>query len=133
MKIQMNTDEEKLNLITEKIIGCAYKAHNKLGCGFAERIYENGCALELRKLGMKVETQVPIEVLYDGVVIGNYVADMVVEDLVLVENKAVLRPDDDAFLAQCLNYLTCTRKQICLLVNYGRKVEVKRFRPPQSQ
>jgi GxxExxY protein len=128
----MNTDEERLNFITERIIGCAFKFHNTLKCGFAERVYENACALELRRLGMKVETQVPIEVLYDGVPVGNYVADMIVEDMVIVENKAVMQPDEDAILAQCLNYLVCTRKQICLLLNYGKRVEVKRFRPPRS-
>jgi GxxExxY protein len=128
----MNTDEERLNFITERIIGCAYKVHNTLKCGFAERVYENACALELRRLGMKVETQVPIEVLYEGVPVGNYVADMIVEDIVIVENKAVMRPDEDAILAQCLNYLVCTRKQICLLLNYGKRVDVKRFKPPRS-
>ena len=126
----MEADEEKINLITERIIGCAYKVHNKLKCGFAERVYENACALELRKLGMNVRTQVPVEVLYDGVVVGAYVIDMVVEEIVLVENKAVLNSEEDLFLAQCLNYLVCTQKRICLLLNYGRKVEVKRFRPP---
>ena len=80
---------------------------------------------------MKVQTQVPIEVFYEGVSVGNYVADMIVEDVVLVENKAILHPDEDAILAQRLNYLVCTRKQICLLLNYGRSVDVKRFRPPR--
>jgi GxxExxY protein len=126
----MKTDEDSFAELTEKIIGCAFKVHNKLGCGFAERIYENACALELRKLGLNVQTQVPVEVLYDGVVVGHYVVDMVVEDCVLVENKAVLRQDEDAFTAQCLNYLACTNKRICLLLNYGRRVEMNRFRPP---
>jgi GxxExxY protein len=127
----MKPDEERFTDLTEKIIGCAFKVHNKLGCGFAERIYENARALELRKLGLNVQTQVPIEVLYDGVVVGHYVVDMVVEDCVLVENKAVLRQDEDAFTAQCLNYLACTKQHVCLLLNYGRKVEMNRFRPPR--
>lgn len=124
--------DDPINLITQKIIGCAFKVHGKLKCGFAERVYENGCAIELRKLGLKVETQVPIEVLYEGQVVGHFVADMFVEDQVLVENKAVLHQDEDAFTAQCLNYLACTNKRLCLLINYGRSVEVKRLRPAQS-
>lgn len=127
----MDTDEEMLNGVTEAIIGCAFKVHNVLGHGFAERVYENALAHELQKLGFRVEKQAPINVRYDGIIVGDYVADLIVNDLVLVENKAV-RALDDVFTAQCLNYLACTGKEICLLLNFGRKVEIKRFRAPQK-
>jgi GxxExxY protein len=123
----MDTDEERLNQITEKIIGCAFEVHNTLGPGFAERVYENALVYELRKIGLAVQQQVPVVVRYKGIVIGEYVADVIVEAMVSVENKAV-RNFDDGHVAQCLNYLACTALPICLLLNFGRKVEVKRFR-----
>jgi GxxExxY protein len=123
----MDTDEKKLNEITEKIIGAAFEVHNTLGPGFAERVYENALVYELRKLGLTVRQQVPIVVRYKGVVVGDYTADLIVEEVVLVENKAV-RNIDDGFAAQCINYLASTVLPICLLLNFGRKVEVKRFR-----
>jgi GxxExxY protein len=123
----MDTDEDKLNGITEKIIGCAFEVHNTLGAGFAERVYENALVLELKKIGLSVQQQVPVVVRYKGVIVGEYSADLVVEGLVLVENKAV-RNFDDGHIAQCINYLAATAIQICLLLNFGKKVEVKRFR-----
>jgi GxxExxY protein len=123
----MNADEEKLNEITEKIIGCAFEVHNTLGPGFAERVYENALVYELLKPGLAVQQQVPVVVRYKGVVIGEYTADLIVEAVVLVENKAV-RNFDDGHVAQCINYLACTALPICLLLNFGKKVEVKRFR-----
>jgi GxxExxY protein len=125
----MDTDEERLNEITEKIIGCAFEVHNTLGSGFAEQVYENALAWELRRLGFSVEQQVPVVVRYKGVVVGEYIADLIVEGVVLVENKAV-RNFDDGHSAQCINYLACTVLPVCLLLNFGRKVEIKRFRGP---
>jgi GxxExxY protein len=123
----MHTDEESLNIVTEKIIGCAFTVANTLGCGFAEKVYENAMIHEIRKAGLFVEQQKPITVVYDGVVVGEYVADFVVEGTVLVELKSV-RSLDEAHTAQCLNYLAATGMPICLLINFGKKVEVKRFR-----
>ena len=125
----MDTDEQRLNGVTEAIIGCAFKVHNALGCGFAERVYENALVHELRKKGLRVEQQVPIQVRYDGIVVGDYIADLIVESEVLVKNKAV-RNLDEAFVAQCINYLACTSIPLCLLLNFGKKVEIKRFRGP---
>ena len=123
----MDTDEHGLNLLTEKIIGCAYRVSNGLGCGFLEKVYENALAHELRKSGLSVEQQKPIIVRYDGIVVGEYVADLVVEGRVLVELKAC-KSLDDIHGAQCLNYLVATGFPICLLINFGRpKVEIKRF------
>jgi GxxExxY protein len=123
----MNTDEERLNKITERVIGCAFKVHNALGCGFAEKVYENALVIELRNAGLRVEQQAPITVKYAGIVVGEYFADLIVEGTVMVENKAV-RNFDDGHSAQCINYLAATAIPVCLLINYGRKVEVKRFR-----
>jgi GxxExxY protein len=89
----------RFNALTETIIGCAYKVVNTLGCGFLEKVYENALAYELKKVGMKVEQQHPIQVLYDGVVVGDYVADLMVEDTVLIELKAV-KAFEDIHLAQ---------------------------------
>jgi GxxExxY protein len=123
----MHTDEERLNQLTDKIIGCAFKVANVLGCGFAEKVYENAMIHEMSKLGLTVEQQKAITVTYDGVVVGEYFADLVVEGAVLVELKSV-RSLDDAHTAQCLNYLAATGIPVCLLLNFGKRVEVKRFR-----
>ncbi|MBI1917438.1 MAG: GxxExxY protein [Planctomycetes bacterium] len=121
-------DEEKLNQLSERIIGCAFKVSNVLGCGFLEKVYENALAHELRKNGLKVEQQHPISVYYDGVNVGDFYADLLVEGTVLVELKAVAEFCDD-HTAQCLNYLTATGKVLCLLLNFGRpRVQIKRFR-----
>jgi GxxExxY protein len=123
----MHTDEEKLNKVTEQIIGCAFKVANTLGSGFAEKVYENAMAHELKKSGLEVRQQWPISVVYDGIIVGEYVADLFGEATVLVELKAV-RGIDDAHMAQCLNYLSATGVTICLLINFGKRVEVQRYR-----
>ena len=125
----MNTDEKTINGITERIIGCAYKVHGKLGCGFLERCYNNALAYELRKAGLRVEQEVPLQVWYDDIVVGEYVADLIVEGLVLIELKAV-QNIDPAHAAQCINYLAATRLPVCLLINFGKRVEIKRIVGP---
>ncbi|TWU46544.1 GxxExxY protein [Rubripirellula reticaptiva] len=122
----MNDDE--LNALTEKVIGCAFQVSNTLGSGFLEKVYENALAIELRKSGLDVKQQAPINVLYDGIVVGEYFADLLVSDAVIVELKAV-KEFSDAHAAQCLNYLKATGLPICLLLNFGKpRVEVKRYR-----
>ena len=119
--------EEDLNKLTEKIIGCAYNVSNKLGVGFLEKVYENALAHELRKIGLNVEQQEPIKVYYDGVIVGEYFPDMLVEDCVLIELKTV-RNLDEIHSAQCLNYLKATGLAICLLINFNKpKAEIKRI------
>ena len=123
----MNTDREALNKISERVIGCAYAVGNALGSGFLERVYENSLAHELRKTGLQVIQQHAIAVKYDGVVVGDYVADLLIEQKVLTEVKAV-RALDDVHKAQCLNYLKGTGLSLCLLINFGNlRVEVKRI------
>ena len=124
----MNTDERKseIDRVTEKIIGCAFTVGNALGCGFLEKIYENAMVIELRKAGLCVAQQQVMEVQYDGVVVGTYIADLVVEGSVLVEIKAV-KFFDEVHTAQCLNYLKATGLPLCLLINFGRpRVDIKR-------
>jgi len=129
-KPQMNTDAHRLNPLTEKIIGCAYRVGNILGCGFLEKVYENALVIELEKAGLLVEQQYPITILYDGEIVGEYVADLLVEKQILVETKAV-RNFDDVHFAQCMNYLKATGLEICLLINFGNnRVEVKRIAGP---
>ena len=123
----MNTDREALNKISERVIGCAYAVGNALGSGFLERVYENSLAHELRKTGLQVIQQHAIAVKYDGAVVGDYVADLLIEQKVLTEVKAV-RALDDVHKAQCLNYLKGTGLSLCLLINFGNlRVEVKRI------
>ncbi len=117
---------EHLKPLTEKIIGCAFEVSNTLGAGFLEKVYENSLAHELRKSGLDVRQQQPIDVAYDGVVVGEFIADLVVDDSVIIELKAV-KNLDNAHLAQCLNYLKATGLPLCLLLNFGKpRVEVKR-------
>ena len=125
----MNADEHRLevNEITERIIGAAYQVSNALGAGFLEKVYENALAHELRKSGLAVEQQKPIDVRYDGIIVGQYFADLMVNGAVLVELKTV-KEFDDIHLAQCLNYLKATGYDICLLFNFAKpKVEIKRI------
>jgi len=125
----MSTDDRRFDWITEKIIGCAYKAASKLGCGFLESCYENALAYELRRAGLRVQQQVRLKVWYDDIVVGEYVADLVVEDVVLVELKAVSGLEA-IHSAICINYLAATKLPLCLLINFGKRVDVKRIAGP---
>jgi GxxExxY protein len=117
----------ELNEVTERIIGCAFTVSNTLGAGFVEKVYENALAHELRKNGLTVEQQHPIQVLYDGAVVGDFVGDLLVGGYVLVELKA-LKALGDIEMAQWLNYLKATGMRVCLLLNFGKpRVEIKRI------
>ena len=122
----MNVTEQRLNETTEKIIGCAFRVSNALGSGFLEKVYENALALEARKRGLDVVQQAEMEVTYDGVVVGEYRADLLVEGSVIVELKAATRLTN-VDMAQCLNYLKVSDLRICLLLNFGKpKLEIRR-------
>jgi GxxExxY protein len=123
----MSTDQ--INQITERIIGCAFTVRDKLGGGFMERCYENALAHELRKAGLQVEQQVALKVWYDEIIVGEDIADLIVEGLVLIELKAA-QGIDAVHSAQCINYLAATRLPVCLLLNFGKRVDVKRFVGP---
>ena len=132
--MRMQTDENKVMLdtdsITEAILGCAFRIQNSLGVGFLEKVYENALAHELRKAGYTVEQQYPIQVWYDEVQVGEYVADLLIDHQVIIELK-VVRSLDSIHMAQCYNYLKATGKKVCLLVNFGKsRLEYKRILPP---
>jgi len=101
-----------------QIIGLAMKVHRTLGSGFLESVYHKALAIELQKAGLKVEVEKPIQVFYEGQVVGDFAADLLVNDEVIVEIKAVqaLAP---AHEVQTVNYLVATGKDIGLLINFG--------------
>ena len=122
-----NDIRQDLNLITERIIGAAFEVSKVLGAGFLEKVYENALMHELSRQGMRACQQYAIDVYYDDIVAGEYIADILVEDKVVVELKAVKKLDE-IHMAQCMNYLHATGLHVCLLINFGNpRVEVKRI------
>ena len=112
--------------MTENIIGCAYRVYNRMGYGFLESVYENCMMIELRKADFNAESQKAITVHYEDEVVGEFTADIVVEDIVILELKSVRRVIQ-AHEIQLVNYLVATEKPVGLLLNFGeRKVEIKR-------
>ena len=117
----------RANQVSGLIIGRAYAVLNTLGAGFLEKVYENALAYELRAAGASVHQQYAIEIRYAGVVVGSYSADLLVENLVLVELKAT-KALDPIHEAQCINYLKATKLPLCLLLNFGTpRLEIKRL------
>lgn len=97
-----------------------------MGFGFLESVYEKCLLIELKKADLRVQAQQPIDVFYDGEIVGEFKADIIVEDLVILELKSV-RQLSNAHEVQLVNYLTATQKEIGLILNFGeKKVEVKR-------
>ena len=112
--------------ITEKIIGCAYTVYNTMGYGFLESVYEKCLLIELNKTGLKSESQKSIIVYYDGEIVGNFIADIFVEDAVILELKSV-KSIAQIHEVQLVNYLVATGKDVGLLINFGaERVEIKR-------
>ncbi|KQO22771.1 GxxExxY protein [Flavobacterium sp. Leaf82] len=111
--------------LTDVIIKTFYEVYNELGYGFLERVYLNSLYLELKSKGLNVETQRKIEVYYKGIEVGEYYADLIVENLIILELKAAdsIAP---AFENQILNYLRGTNCEVGLLLNFGKKPEFKR-------
>ena len=111
--------------ITQLIIKAFYNVYNSLGYGFLEKVYENAMMIELKKLGLNCEKQVPLTVYYDEVKVGDYFADIIVEDKIIVELKAaeslILEHE-----AQLVNYLRATEIVVELLLNFGKKAIHKR-------
>lgn len=117
------TDDE----ITEKIIGAAYKVANTLGSGFLEKVYENALFIEIKKQGLDVKQQYNLPVYYENEKVGDYYADLFIEDSVIVELKTAkeLAPE---FSAQVINYLKAAKLDTGLLINFGKqKIEIKRL------
>ena len=111
--------------ITSQIIKAFYKVNNVLGFGFLEKVYENAMLLELTKMGLKVERQKNILVHYENTEVGNYFADLLVDDSVIIELKAAVSLCEE-HEAQLINYLKATNIEVGLLLNFGKKAEFKR-------
>jgi len=115
-----------MKTLTEGVIGAFFDVSNAPGTGFLEKVYERALVAELRLRGIKVSSQTAYEVRYKGFVVGDYVPDLLVEDVLLVELKCAERFSDE-HLAQCLNYLRASGLRLCLLVNFQKdRVEWKR-------
>ena len=123
----MNTDyhDAKNKNLTEKIIKIFYKAYNNLGYGFLEKVYENAMMIGFKRIGIPVVSQSAIKVVYESEVIGEYFADILVDNKVIVEIKAAksLAVENEA---QLLNYLKATDIEVGLLLNFGPKPDFKR-------
>jgi GxxExxY protein len=111
--------------LTGKIIKIFYKVYNTIGYGFIEQIYHNAMIVELSAARLNVETEKPVAVYYVGKVVGNYEADLVVEEKVILEFKAI-EAVHEAHEAQLINYLRATNIEIGLLLNFGRKPDFMR-------
>lgn len=111
--------------LTSKIIECFYRVYNTLGYGFLEKVYENALKIELEKSGLIVERQKPIKVYYGSEVVGEYFADLLVNDQVIIELKAAETICEEHEY-QLLNYLKATSIEVGLLLNFGKKPEVRR-------
>ena len=111
--------------LTNKIICSSYNVHNILGAGFLEKVYENALCLELQSLGLNVEQQAPVKIGYKGQLVGEYFADLLVDGKIILELKAVeaISPIHEI---QLKNYLKGSRIELGLLINFGKRVEVRR-------
>ena len=118
-------DNYKHSDITGIIIKAFYNVYNQLGYGFLEKVYENAMLVELRKLRLECVAQHPIEVFYDGLKVGFYIADIIVNNCVIVEIKAAEALCEE-HEAQLTNYLKATDIEVGLLLNFGKKIEFKR-------
>lgn len=111
--------------VTSEIIAAFYKVYNTLGFGFLEKVYENALKYELEKMKFKVDKQKPITVYYDALTVGEYFADLIVEDKVIIELKAAETLIEEHEL-QLINYLKATEIEVGLLLNFGKKPEIRR-------
>jgi GxxExxY protein len=111
--------------LTAKIIDCAYKVHKKLGFGFLESVYQNALMIELSNKGLRAEKEKKIKVKYDEQVVGDFTADVVVEEKVIIELKSVQQMHP-AHEAQLINYLKATGIEVGLLINFGEGIDIKR-------
>lgn len=118
-------EEGKHKALTEQIIKAFYKVYNELGHGFLEKVYQNSLYLELKWIGFKVEAQKQIKVYYQDVEVGEYYPDLIINDVVILELKAAECIVEE-FENQILNYLKATDIEVGLLLNFGKKPEIRR-------
>jgi GxxExxY protein len=124
----MNADERRCpDSLTEKVLGAIFEVSNTLGAGFLEKVYERALLRELGVRGIRATTQAPFSVVYKGHDVGEYLVDVLVEDVLIIELKCVDRLANE-HTAQCLNYLRASGRSVCLLINFQKpKVEWKRI------
>ena len=122
----MNTDQQPASRsiliegeLTEKVLGAAFKVLNTLGTGFLEKVYENALSFQLQRIGLSIESQKVFHVEYEGAIVGEYQADLVVAGKVIVECKAISNMDS-VHEAQLINYLKASGVHVGLLINFGR-------------
>ncbi|MBC8385181.1 MAG: GxxExxY protein [Candidatus Cloacimonetes bacterium] len=121
-------DNKKMLLhseITDKILNAFYFVYNKLGYGFLEKVYENAMVIKLKELGFSVEQQKNIKVFFEGKVVGEYFADLIVDKKVIVELKVAENLCDEHYF-QLINYLKATEMEVGLLLNFGKEPQTKR-------
>ena len=130
----MNPPTPVTNELTGKIIGCAMKVHSKLGFGYLESVYRNALLHELRKNGIQAQAEQPIQVYYDGILVGDFKADIIVEGEVILELKAVENLNK-IHEVQLVNYLNAIGKDVGLLFNFGAgSLEFKKkFKRPEKK
>jgi GxxExxY protein len=121
----MSSGNYKHTELTEEVISAFYKVYNVLGYGFLEKVYENALYLELKEMNFDVEQQKPIEVKYEGQSVGSYFADLVVDRTIINELKAAEKLIEDHEF-QLINYLKATDMEVGLLLNFGKKPEIRR-------
>lgn len=120
-------NKEELNSISEKIIGSAFKVSNTLGAGFLEKVYQNSLIIELLEIGLDAIKEKPITIYYNDTIVGEYYADILVNNLIIIETKAVTAINE-IHQAQLLNYLKATKLHLGILINFGTpKVQIKRM------
>ena len=117
--MELESNNLAVNHLTSRIIRCGFRVSNGLGAGFLEKVYENALAVELRDCGIGLIQQPLVAVQYKGRIVGEYVPDLLVDDQVVVEVKAV-RGLETIHEAQVINYLKCTRLKVALLMNFAR-------------
>ncbi len=121
------------NLLTYQIIGAAMAVHNQLGPGYKEEVYEKALWVELNQCGIATERQYPVSVEHGGEVVGIFYLDMLADDQIVIEVKALSHQLTNDELAQVINYLKASQKLVGLLFNFGRrKLEYRRIFPPQT-
>ena len=121
-------EKQERDPLTERIIGCCFAIHNELGMGFKEKVYQNALQLALEREGLKCNIEQAFNVCYQDKLVGTYRADMVVDDNVIVEIKAISGPMAKIFETQLLSYLRVSKIHVGLLVNFGnRKCQIKRL------
>jgi len=121
----MMNDNYKYSNLTEKILKAFFIVYNKLGYGFLEKVYENSLLIELRKMGLQCVNQTAIKVFYDNTIVGDYFADIIVENKVILELKAAESLCNE-HECQLINYLKASDIEVGLLLNFGKKPEFKR-------